>query len=172
MVNVILVDIKDNQVGTKEKIQAHRDADLHRAFSVLLYNSQGEMLIHKRALDKYHCGGLWTNACCSHPYPNEDILDSANRRLFEELGYKNIPLQKKLEYIYKVEFKNSLTEHEYLHVFVGITDKKPPLIDPNEIAEYKWVSLNELKADINRNPLKYTEWFKITLNKIHEESFK
>lgn len=160
MVDVILVNEKDKQIGTEEKMQAHVNGHLHRAFSVLLYNSKDEMLIHKRAVTKYHCPGLWTNACCSHPMPKENREEAAKRRLFEELGYENIELKEIFTFTYKAKFDNGLTEHEIDTVFKGKTDLNPPKINPDEIEEFKWVSIEELKKDILANPQKYTVWFK------------
>lgn len=166
MVDVILVDESDTQIGTKEKIAAHKDADLHRAFSVLVYNSKGEMLIHRRALSKYHAGGLWTNACCSHPMPPESVEQAVHRRMREELGYQKLSYDKLCEYIYKVSFDNGLTEHEYLHVYKTVTDQDPPDIDPKEIAEWTWVPVASLRNQIVQHPERFTPWFKLTLEKI------
>mgnify|MGYP001048732017 CR=1 FL=1 len=166
MVDVILVNEQDQVLGQKEKIKAHKDGDLHRAFSVILYNAKGEMFIHKRATSKYHCGGLWTNACCSHPFPNEDTAVAANRRLFEELGYSGIDLIEKFSFVYKSEFDNGLTEHEFDYVFTGVTDNDPPDINKDEIADWKWVSVSELTEDITKKPGKYTVWFKDIMKRL------
>ncbi len=166
--NVILVDEQNTQIGVKPKLQAHIDGDLHRCFSILLYNSKGEMLIHKRALEKYHCGGLWTNACCSHPAPGEHTIEGAKRRLYEELGYKDITLTPQFEFIYLAEFENGLIEHEYDFVYTGIVDFDPPKPDPSEIAEFAWVTVSELSADVQENPSKYTVWFQIILSKLQK----
>ena len=159
MIKVILVNKNDKIIGQKEKIQAHIDADLHRAFSVLLYNSKGEMLIHKRANSKYHCPNMWTNACCSHPTPGESRNDAAKRRMKEELGYENIKLIKKFTFTYKKEFDNGLTENEIDTVFVGFTENNPPKINPDEIQVWKWISISELLEDIKLNRPKYSFWF-------------
>lgn len=157
MEEVILVDEQDNQIGLLEKIQAHREGKLHRAFSVIIFNEEGDMLIHQRAKDKYHCGGLWTNACCSHPRNGEDTLTAAHRRLQEEMGF-DTPLSYVDSFIYKAKFENGLTEHEYDHLFAGYYAGK---IKPNEneIAHWKYINLVELKQDIQRNPENYTIWF-------------
>ncbi len=160
MANIILVNEKDQEIGQKEKMQAHINADLHRALSIQLYNSSGELFIHKRASSKYHCGGLWTNACCSHPCPDELTVDAAMRRLYEELGYKQIDLIEKFVFQYKASFENGLTEHEIDHVFIGCTDLNPPKIDPEEIEDFKWISIDELKKEMQNHPSKYTIWFK------------
>ncbi len=168
MTNIILVNEKDQEIGQKEKMQAHIDGDLHRALSIQLYNSKGELLIHKRASSKYHCGGLWTNTCCSHPSPGEITIDAAVRRLFEELGYKQIDIKEKFSFYYKKKFENGLTEHEFDHVFTGYTDLNPPEIDTEEIEDYKWISIIELKKDMQKNPSKYTIWFKEIMKHLHD----
>lgn len=167
MSNIILVNEEDHEIGQKEKMQAHVDGDLHRAFSVQLYNLEGEVFIHKRASSKYHCGGQWTNACCSHPFPGELTIDGANRRLYEELGYKQIDISEKIVFQYKSSFENGLTEHEIDHVFIGYTNANPPQIDPGEIEDYKWISVVNLIKDIQNNPAKYTVWFKKIMNHLH-----
>lgn len=166
MVNVVLVNERDEPIGLQEKMQAHIDGNLHRAFSVLLFNSKDEMLIHKRASNKYHCPDLWTNACCSHPFEGEKRIDGAKRRLFEELGYEDVELSELFTFTYKARFDNGLTEHEIDTVFKGMTDSNPPKIDPEEIGDYKWVSIEELKHDVAANPNKYTIWFKEILKRI------
>ncbi|MCK5674214.1 MAG: isopentenyl-diphosphate Delta-isomerase [Spirochaetales bacterium] len=167
MANVILVNKEDHEIGQKEKMQAHIDGDLHRAFSIQLYNSKGEVFIHQRALTKYHCGGLWTNACCSHPFPDELTIDGANRRLYEELGYEQIELKEEFVFQYKNKFDNGLTENEIDHVFIGYTDLHPPLIDSEEVGDYTWISVDKLKHDIQKNPAKYSVWFKKIMNHLH-----
>ncbi len=167
MANIILVDSEDREIGRKEKMAAHIDGNLHRAFSVVLYNSRGEIFIHKRALSKYHCGGLWTNACCSHPFPGENTSDAAERRLFEELGFRDINLTEKFVFSYRTEFPNGIIENEIDHVFTGCTDSNPPNIDPEEVAEYQWIEPQKLIKDINKNPVRYTVWFKEIINRIY-----
>lgn len=164
MERVILVDAQDNQIGTEEKIQAHKDGKLHRAFSVFVTNSDGKMLIQKRALSKYHCPGLWSNTCCSHPRDGETVLQAAHRRLKEELDF-DCPLEEVFSFTYKVAFDNGLTEHEFDHVLTGKFDGNPT-INPEEVAEYKWISVDELKADIKSNPDKYTYWLKVAIEKL------
>ena len=158
MEEVVLVDENDKVLGTKEKIQAHQEGLLHRAFSVLIFNEKNEMLIHKRAADKYHCGGLWTNACCSHPRLNEATIDAAKRRLTEEMGF-TCDLKYIDSFIYKVSLNNGLTEHEFDHLYVG---KYTGLIEanPKEVEGWKHVSLKEIKKDIEKQPEIYTFWFK------------
>ena len=118
LTQVILVDVNDRQIGIMEKMKAHQQGSLHRAFSVFIFNKKGEMLLQQRALNKYHSGGLWTNACCSHPLPGEETIAAAKRRLQEELGFE-IPVEKVFDFVYKADFDNGLTEHEFDHVYVG-----------------------------------------------------
>jgi isopentenyl-diphosphate delta-isomerase len=162
--DVILVDEQDMQVGTMEKMEVHQKAILHRAFSVFIFNDKGEMLLQKRAGKKYHSGGLWTNACCSHPQPGEDSMEAANKRLQEEMGFSTV-LNKAFTFIYKAPFENGLTEHEYDHVFVGNFNGliKP---DPDEVEDYCYRSLDELKQSLQTHPQHFTEWFKIALPKL------
>ena len=163
---VILVNEKDEEIGLMEKMEAHEKGLLHRAFSVFVLNSKNQLCIQRRALHKYHSGGLWTNTCCSHPRQGEINLDAANRRLFEEMGM-SCELHKTLDFIYKAEFSNGLTEHELDHVFVGYSDVEP-VINTDEVAEYKWVELEGLKLDIQENPQIYTEWFKIIFERFYK----
>jgi len=164
--NVILVDERDTAVGTMEKMEVHQKALLHRAFSVFIFNDKGEMLLQKRAEKKYHSGGLWTNACCSHPQPGEDTMESANKRLREEMGF-NTALHKAFTFVYKAPFENGLTEHEYDHVFVGSFNG---LIKPNpaEVEDYCYQSLDELKQSLQTHPHHFTAWFKIALPKLED----
>lgn len=155
---VILVDNKDNPVGMMEKMEAHRKALLHRAISVFIINSKGEWILQKRAMDKYHSQGLWTNTCCTHPLPGETDLESANRRLYEEMGL-SCTLKKLFSFIYKEKLDNELTEYEYDHVFIGISDLKP-VINTYEVVDWKEISFEELHNDIKLNPYNYTVWFK------------
>jgi len=160
--NVILVDEKDNQVGLMPKLEAHQKGLLHRAFSVFIFNSDYELLLQKRASSKYHSGGLWTNTCCSHPRDGEDILDAANRRLHEEMGIKT-NLRKVFDFIYKADLDNNLTENEFDHVFYGIYDSDP-VLNKEEADDYKWIDMETLKNDIDKNPDQYTVWFKIAFD--------
>jgi len=154
---VILVNELDKPLGFMEKMEAHRKALLHRAFSVFIFNSKGEMLLQRRSMTKYHSGGLWTNACCSHPRPGEDTCDAARRRLAEELGF-TAPLEKVFDFTYKSAFENGLTEHEYDHVFVGYYDHDIHP-DPAEVCEYKFLSPEAVRADMTAHPEAYTSWF-------------
>ena len=162
--DVILVDEHDVQTGTMEKMEVHQKALLHRAFSIFIFNEKGEMLLHKRAKKKYHSGGLWTNACCSHPQPGEETLAAAQMRLQQEMGF-NTELKKAFDFIYKVSFDNGLTEHEFDHVFIGTYDGD---IVPNteEVSDYCFKPVAEIKNLIQSHPQKYTEWFKIAFPKM------
>jgi len=161
---VILVDENDNEIGVMEKLQAHQEGLLHRAFSVFIFNDKNELLLQQRALTKYHSAGLWTNTCCSHPRPNETIKDSANRRLFEEMGM-SCDLTIKTNFIYKTEFENGLIEHELDYVLVGFTNQNP-ILNEDEVESFKWHSISDIKMDILSNPQNYTSWFKIALEKV------
>jgi len=156
---VILVDENDNFIGTAEKIDAHKNSRLHRAFSIFIVNSKGEFLIQQRAEEKYHCPGLWANTCCSHPRPGESLEEAAHRRLQEEMGF-DTRMEKVFSFIYKSKFENGLTENEYDHVFVGEWDGTPKN-NLKEVAAYKWISKDVLKEDLKKNPEIYTTWFKI-----------
>lgn len=164
MEKVILVNERDEEIGTMEKLEAHQKGFLHRAFSVFVFNSKGELLLQRRAKEKYHSGGLWTNTCCSHPRPGEEILEAANRRLKEEMGMA-CNLKPEFSFLYKVEFKNGLTEHELDHVLIGYCDDLP---DPNpeEVGEWKYISLEDAQKDSEDHPEMYTEWFKIIIDKV------
>ena len=164
MSEIVLVDENDTQIGVGEKIEVHKEAQLHRAFSVWIFNSKGEVMLQKRASKKYHSGGLWTNTCCSHPFPNEPVEEAVHRRLPEEMGF-DCELEKVNTLIYKASFDNGLTEHEFLHVFKGIYNEEPK-INEKEADDWKWVSIDELKEDVKLNPENYTEWFKIVLPKL------
>ncbi len=160
MKKVILVDENDNEIGEEEKQKAHLEGKLHRAFSILIFNNKKELLIHKRESSKYHSGGLWTNTVCSHPKPGEKIQDAVHRRLKEEMGL-TAELKEIGKFMYKTKVK-ALTEHEIDYIFVGFSDAKPNP-DPEEIEDYKYISLQELDLDVTKNPDKYTYWFKIIL---------
>jgi isopentenyl-diphosphate delta-isomerase len=161
---VILVNESDDELGVMEKMEAHHKPTLHRAFSVFIFNSQGEMLLQKRAGNKYHSAGLWTNACCSHPRPGEDIEAAASRRLKEELGFST-RLEKAFDFIYQASFGNGLYEYEYDHVFIGEYAQE---INPNpdEVSDYGFMEIDAIQASLHSNPEKYTAWFAIAFPKI------
>ncbi len=161
---VILVNEFDEPLGSLEKMAAHRQALLHRAFSVFIFNSRGEMLLQQRALSKYHSGGLWTNACCSHPMPGEETLDAANRRLFEELGMKT-SLKKIFDFTYKAGFDNGLTEYEFDHVFIGTFDGDINA-DSEEVQDYRFMPMEALMTAIQEEEESFTAWFRIALPRV------
>ena len=165
---VILVDIEDNVLGTMEKMDAHVLGRLHRAFSVFIFNTSGELLLQQRALDKYHSGGKWTNTCCSHPRLGEETLDAANRRLLEEMGMK-CDLQYAFNFTYKAELLDGIEEHEYDHVYFGVSNELP-VPDPKEVSAYKYLSMDVLSKDIEQNPDEYTEWLKICFKQVQEST--
>lgn len=163
MNEVILVDKSDKAIGSEEKLSAHKKGLLHRAFSILIFNSDGEMLVQKRAKKKYHSGGLWSNACCSHPKPGEETLDAAHRRLKEELNM-DCDLKEIYSFQYQTNF-GELTENELDHVIVGKSDQEPKL-DPEEVEEFRYMKLDDITKDIGQNPDDYSFWFKIIMNKV------
>jgi isopentenyl-diphosphate delta-isomerase len=164
--HVILVDEKDIEIGTMPKMEAHEKGLLHRAFSVFIFNKKGELLLQQRALDKYHSAGLWTNTCCSHPRSNESTINAAQRRLKEEMGIE-CELEKKFDFIYKTEFDNGLTEHEYDHVFFGETDVIPQ-INKEEVHSWCYFSVHEIENELTTNPEKFTAWFKLCFDKVKQ----
>ena len=163
---VILVDAADRVVGTMDKMEAHLEGALHRAFSVFVFNSKNELLLQQRAFEKYHSGGKWTNTCCSHPLPDEDTLSGAHRRLMEEMGM-NCELIYGFNFTYKAMFSNNLIEHEFDHVFFGRSDELP-VPNPEEVAGYRYVGLAALKADVQAQPDIYSAWLNECLEKVIE----
>ena len=163
---IILVNEHDDMVGIMDKMEAHKQGLLHRAFSVFIFNSKGEMLLQQRALTKYHSGGLWTNACCSHPAPGEKTKEAAQRRLMEELGFET-PIEKIFDFVYKAEFDNGLTEHEFDHVFAGEYEGNVD-VDPEEVKDYCYKGISEIKNMLQENPQKFTAWFAIAFPKIED----
>ena len=163
--NVILVDEHDNQIGLMPKMEAHEKAVLHRAFSVFIFNDEGELMLQQRAAHKYHSPLLWTNTCCSHQRDGESNIEAGKRRLIEEMGFKT-NLKEIFSFVYKAPFDNGLTEHELDHVMIGNFNGTPK-INPDEVASYKWMTLEEVKKDIELQPNIYTAWFKI----IFKESY-
>ncbi len=163
--HVILVDEQDNQLGLMPKMEAHEKAVLHRAFSVFIFNSDGDLMLQQRAAHKYHSPLLWTNTCCSHQRDGESNIEAGKRRLLEEMGFST-ELKEVFSFIYKAPFDNGLTEHELDHVMVGYFDGVPE-VNPEEVASFKWMSLEAIKEDIELHPNLYTAWFKI----IFKESY-
>jgi isopentenyl-diphosphate delta-isomerase len=155
---VILVDADDVEIGTAEKLDAHRRGLKHRAISALVHNSAGEFLLQQRAAAKYHSGGLWTNACCSHPYPGESAADAAQRRLAEEMGV-TCGLEPLFRFSYRAPVPGGLIEDEVVHVFGGRHDG-PVRPDPAEVGAWKWMTMRDLDADLRARPDAYTVWFR------------
>ncbi len=156
---VILVDADDRPVGTAPKLEAHRRALMHRAFSVIVRDGAGRLLLQRRARGKYHSPGLWSNSCCGHPRPGEDLAAGAGRRLHEELGF-SCPLTRVGRLHYAVDFQNGLSENEVVTLFVGRHEGAIPF-DPAEVEEVAWVALPDLQAGIAERPNDYTYWFRL-----------
>jgi len=162
---VILVNEKNEQIGLMAKMEAHEKAVLHRAFSVFIFNSKNELMLQQRALEKYHSPGLWTNTCCSHQRDGETNIQAGVRRLQEEMGFTTA-LKESISFIYKAPFDNGLTEHEYDHVLIG-NYEQAPVINTDEVASWKWMSVDAVKNDIAAHPEFYTAWFKIIFDKFY-----
>jgi isopentenyl-diphosphate delta-isomerase len=160
---VVLVDENDAEVGTLEKQRAHTEGRLHRALSVFVVNSRGEMLLQRRAPAKYHSGGLWTNACCSHPRPGEPVHQAARRRLREEMGI-DCALESAFEFTYRAPVGAGLVEHEYDHVFLARYDGDPrPAAD--EVDGWRWAPVAELEDELARAPERFTPWFRLVFSR-------
>ncbi|WP_346883954.1 isopentenyl-diphosphate Delta-isomerase [uncultured Algibacter sp.] len=162
---VILVNEKDEKIGLMPKMEAHEKALLHRAFSVFVFNEANELMLQQRALNKYHSPGLWTNTCCSHQRDGETNIQAGERRLKEEMGFV-VELTESISFIYKAPFDNGLTEHEFDHVLLGKYNGNP-IINTDEVANWKWMPLESVKIDIANNPKLYTEWFKVIFDKFY-----
>ena len=165
--NVILVDKNDTQIGLMSKLDAHKKGILHRAFSVFVLNNNNEIMLQKRAYNKYHSGGLWTNTCCSHQREGENSIEAGKRRLLEEMGFET-ELKILTSFIYKVEFENGLTEHELDYLLIG-KYLKSPVINKQEVADWKWMKIELIADDIKLNPNNYTSWFKIIFDKFQNK---
>lgn len=163
---LILVNERDEPVGTCEKMEAHQKGLLHRAFSIFIFDSKGRMLLQQRALKKYHSGGCWTNACCSHPFPAEDNGDAAIRRLHEEMGFST-PLTKVFDFCYRADVDNGLTEHEFDHVFIGVYEG-PVQLNPDEAMDYCYKSMQEIRESMELHAERYTPWFRIAFPRVEE----
>lgn len=160
---IILVDANDSPIGTMGKLETHEKGLLHRAFSILIFNTKGELMLQKRAVSKYHSGGLWTNTCCGHPRDGEETLSAAHRRLKEEMGF-DCDLAEIAAFIYEADLDKGLKEHEFLHVFVGEYNGGP-VLNPDEADDWRWTAFDDVKADIGKNPDTYTYWFRVILGK-------
>jgi len=163
---VILVNERDEKIGLMPKLEAHQKGILHRAFSIFVFNDNNELMLQQRALNKYHSPGLWTNTCCSHQRDGETSLEAGKRRMEEEMGFIT-PLKETDSFIYKAPFDNGLTEHELDHILVGNYNGVPE-INQAEVASWKWMTLEQIQKDIQINPDDYTAWFKIIIDKFHE----
>jgi isopentenyl-diphosphate delta-isomerase len=155
---IVLVNENDENIGSIGKLEAHQKGLLHRAFSIIVWNNQNQILIHQRAFGKYHSEGLWTNTCCSHPKMGETVIEAAHRRLKEEMGF-DCQLEQKFHFIYKVKLENQLIENELDHVLIGEFNENPSP-NPDEVHDYRWISLPELKKEIDEKPTTFTFWFK------------
>ena len=162
MEKVILVDKTDHPIGEMEKQEAHIKGVLHRAFSIFIFNSKGEVLLQQRAFHKYHSGGLWTNTCCSHQREGEGNVEAGKRRLEEEMGFTT-DLTELFHFIYQAPFENGLTEHELDHVMLGYYQGSPK-INKLEVADWKWMNIQNISESIKINPQEYTVWFKIVFD--------
>lgn len=161
---VILVDENDQEIGLEPKLAAHQKGLLHRAFSIYVRDAQGKLIMQRRAPTKYHSGGLWTNTCCGHPRPGEDTTAAAHRRLGEEMGF-DCELREVTSLTYRAELDKGMTEHEFLHVFVG-TFEGEPVLNPEEADSYARTALLDLERDMADHPDAYTAWLKICLPRI------
>ncbi len=163
---VILVDEQNRQIGLMPKMEAHEKAVLHRAFSIFVMNEKGETMLQQRAAHKYHSPLLWTNTCCSHQRDGETNLEAGKRRLMEEMGFV-VELKELFSFIYKAPFDNGLTEHELDHVMIGYSNEEPQ-INPDEVADWKWMKPEDIKSDIAKNGANYTAWFKIIFERFYD----
>ncbi len=164
---VILVDENDQEIGLKEKLSAHREGALHRAFSLFVFDSRGRLLLQKRAAEKYHSGSLWSNTCCSHPRPQEPVEEAVHRKLRLEMGF-DCDVKKVFHFIYQVQFENQLVEHELDHVFIGTFDGDP-VPNPDEVEDWKWVDPEELRKDLRANPEIYAYWLRVCCDRLLAE---
>jgi isopentenyl-diphosphate delta-isomerase len=165
MDKIILVDKQNNEIGEGEKLEVHQKGLLHRAFSIFIFNNKKELLLQQRSKKKYHSGGLWSNTVCSHPRVGENYKDAIHRRLKEEMGFDS-GMEEAGSFIYKANLDHGLTEHEYDTVFKGVYNGKIKP-NPDEVMNYRWVSLNKLEKDLKENPNNYSAWFQKALNKIN-----
>jgi len=165
---VLLVNEQDEILGTAEKLSVHQTGDLHRAFSVLIFNEQGDYLLQQRALEKYHSGGLWSNTCCGHPTQSEHTAAQAEQRLYEEMGFR-APLEPLLRFQYHAVLPNGLTEHELDHVFVGHYLGPIPF-NPDEVCAVRWISPDVLAAEMTTAPDTFTVWFRLLWERLQQKT--
>jgi isopentenyl-diphosphate delta-isomerase len=168
--SVALVNENDVMCGTMDKLAAHRSGKLHRALSVFIFNTNGELLLQQRAFGKYHSGGLWSNTCCSHPLPGEKTANAASRRLQEEMGM-NCELTYAFHFTYRADMGNGFIEHEYDHVFMGISDELP-ILNREEAADFKYMAIADLGKELNDHPENYSQWLNICYTQIMEHHIK
>ena len=161
---LILVDDLDRELGKMEKLEVHRTGSLHRAFSIFIFNSKGELLLQQRADEKYHSRGLWSNTCCSHPHFGETLTDALERRLTEEMGLMTKTIFA-FSFIYKASLENELIENEFDHVYIGVSNQEP---NPNsrEVKNWKYMHPNLIRQDLLKNPKAYTVWFKLCFERV------
>ena len=167
---VILVDFNDLEIGAMDKLQAHKKGLLHRAFSIFIFNSKGELLLQKRNKNKYHSGGLWTNTCCSHPRPGEKVQNAAVRRLKEEMGMDTV-LYPAFSFQYRAELDQSLIENELDHVFIGYSNELP-ILNSEEAEGFCYLSPEVLSLGIQNHPEDYTAWLKICFEEVMNNIYK
>ncbi len=173
-IEVILVDNQDNILGTMDKMHAHITGALHRAFSIVIFrvkSCQLEILLQQRGRTKYHCANLWSNACCSHPLLQEDLITTAERRLQEELNFTT-KLHKLTSFCYRQDLSNGLIEHELDHILVGTYEQPIKLLNYVEAQAVKWVNLKFLQNWLNSNPQEFTPWFNLVLTIILKQENK
>ncbi len=166
---LILVDADNREIGVGEKLRAHREGALHRAFSVFVFDRRGRLLLQKRAATKYHSAGLWSNTACGHPRPGEATATAARRRLREEMGF-DCELREAFVFLYRAEVDDALVEHEYDHVFIGVYAGGEPAPDPAEVADWRWVSAGELRRALRQEPWRYTRWLKLAVEGEHRRA--
>ena len=155
---VVLVDKKNTEIGTEDKLEAHKKGLLHRAFSIFIFNDKNEILLQQRSGTKYHSASLWSNTCCSHPYKDKTVIEYAKQRLVQEMGIKT-NLKEIFSFIYKTSFRNGLVEYEYDHVFFGKYNSDP-ILNKQEAADFRWINFKRLQLEIEENPAKFTFWLK------------
>ncbi len=167
---VILVNKNDLPLGTMEKMEAHEKGVLHRAFSVFIFNTDGKLLLQRRALEKYHSPGLWTNTVCSHPRAGEKTEEAVHRRMKEEMGF-DCAVEEVFSFVYNADVGDGLREHEYDHVFVGVSNTIPKP-NPEEVGDWKYMGFEEVLEDVRKNPANYSVWFKIALEELAKNRSK
>lgn len=160
--SVILVDVADRPLGSAPKLDVHRSGELHRAFSILVHDGDGRLLLQKRHGDKYHSGGLWTNTCCGHPRPGEETAAAACRRLEEEMGF-TCPLVLERHLVYRADVGNGLTEHEFVHLFIGCW-RGAVRPNPSEVEQHSWAPIKSVARGVTEGPRDYTAWFPLYLD--------